>query len=163
MPAPEINLDELLDISMGEVVAAPDFCDPSSGDYVLSVSKIEPEKYTRFKYDENTRDKIEGSGHAAVRVRCVFAVVGEPVYEADDAPVITEGSLFSKTFNTDEAGLTYLKRDAADMLKVAPADLDGSSLRELIEAIAGVQEVPFRIVAKTDSRGFHSFKMSRAD
>lgn len=121
-----LDLDNMLDMAMDSVEAAPDFCNPPAGDYALKVADVKTEKYT----PKAEAGKPVAAENSAARIRITYAVV--KTIATKELPV-AEGSLFSESFMYTEKGISYFKRQAMNIMNVK--DLTGATMRDVLEGL----------------------------
>lgn len=144
-----LDLDQLLDGNLAEVKAAPDYVTPVSGVALLNPIKGELEQFTKtIRVD----GKETGEKEEAVRIRVTFSIAEYIEYAEDDAVPIAPESLYSETYQHNEKGLEFFKRDLATWLSCEASELDSVSLRDLLATLETVE--PYKAVIKTSTRKF---------
>ena len=121
-----LDLDNMMDMAMDSVEAAPDFCNPPAGDYSLKVQDVKTEKYT----PKVEAGKPEPAKDSAARIRITYAVT--KTIATKEMPV-ADGSLFSESFMYTEKGISYFKRQAMNILNVK--DFTGATLKDVIDGL----------------------------
>lgn len=130
-----LDLDNIMDMDMGAVEAAPDFANLSKGVYRLRC--IKAETYKR-----------EAKGDKAARAG--FRITHELVDTKESEELAyPNGSLVSENFQATEDGLKYFKKRAMNMLNVK--SLDGASLKDVLDSLIGVEADTVVTVRKTQS------------
>lgn len=146
-----IDLDNLDDIQLNGVEAAPEFIEPPHGRYKLGVqAKIEAyEKDEKDAEGDKTGEKIP-----AKRIRFTYSIL-EVIELKDKRELIpAEGSLFSETFTATSEGLPYFKTRATAIL----GELGNASVKEVInelnnEMVTFVADVKLRVTKQKDDEG----------
>lgn len=123
------DLDALMDGTLAEVEAAPDYVNPPTGQYNVSIVEVKMEQFEKNVYGDDR--KPTGEKEDAVRIRLTRSV--DSIIELADAKSIppADGSLYSENFMYDDKGLARFKRDAAKWLGYDSSELDQLSLRDL--------------------------------
>ena len=130
---PEINtstildIDALLDSTLDSVPDMPDYLNPPTGNYTLSV--IEAEIKAGKPADPAKKQ-------AAKAARLVITYKVDSTIETDGIPV-PDGTLFTEGFQGTEDGIAFFKKQAKKLLNVE--DLSGVTIRDILEALKGVQ------------------------
>lgn len=125
-----LDLDEMMDIEMDKVETLPDYVTPPAGNYMLTVSDCDIEKY---KQKVKTADgKDTGQTKDASRIRLTYTI--DKTLESSDLPV-KDGSLFSETFMGTEDGIKFFKKQAMNIMNVS--DLSGARMKDVIEGLKG--------------------------
>jgi len=126
-----LDLDELLDSNLDQVEDLPDYVDPSSGLYSLSIAEA----------------KINKSKDPKKASRIVLTYKIEEVIEVDAGgyPVPT-GSLFTEGFQGTADGLKFFKRQAKKLLNAD--DLTGISLGDLLGGLKGLSPFGARVAVR---------------
>lgn len=130
-----LDLDAMLDGTLDQIQAAPDYVTPPPGDYILSVEEAKLEKYKNKEQKEGIRIKIQYKVNQTVALS-----------EHTEEPAVADGSMFNETFQYTEEGLPYFKKAAQSILNVK--SLDGVSLRDIFDGLRG-QEFQARIGSKS--------------
>lgn len=131
-----LDLDSMLEQSLSETVAAPDFVTPENGIYVLTVKDTSAEKK-----EAKDKKKAEAEGKPTTYVQLKFFYNIDEVVEQEGAP-IRVGSLFSETFTVSDAGLPFFKKRVAEIAVSQGEDAavaDSLSIKEALEMVKGVQ------------------------
>lgn len=137
-----LDLDNLLDETLDGVEDLPDYVEPSSGVYALSIPDCKLETFTKRGKDGQPDEPNQ------VRIRLTYRIDGIEELEAGGYPV-AEGSLFSDTFMFNEMGKAVFKKSAKAILNTD--DVDGVPFRELFDALTSSE--PFRAVITTKKNG----------
>lgn len=137
-----LDLDNLLDETLDNVEDLPDYVEPSSGIYALSIPECKLETFTKKGKDGQPDEPNQ------VRIRLTYRIDGIEEIETGGYPV-QEGSLFSDTFMFNDMGKAVFKKMAKGILNAD--DVDGVPFRELFEALKGTE--PFRAVITTKKNG----------
>lgn len=120
-----LDLDTLLDSTLDTVVDLPDYLNPPTGNYVLSVIEAE------IKQGKPAEGKEK-----AKPARIVLTYRVDQTVETEGMPV-PDGTLFTEGFQGTEEGLGYFKKQAKKLLNIE--DLNGVSIRDLLESLKDVQ------------------------
>ena len=133
-----LDLDALLDGSLDNVQAAPDYVTPPPGNYMLAIDDAKLEKYKSKEGKEGVRIKL---GYKVVQTI--------DLSENTDEPPVADGSMFSESFLYTEEGLPYFKKTAQNILDVK--SIEGVSMRELLDGLKGT-EFRARIGSRTSEK-----------
>jgi hypothetical protein len=119
-----LSIDDLMNMSVDSVEAAPDFLTPPTGDYLLGVKSAAVEKYRTKKMQDGEPDKT--------RIKIIYTI--QEVKQLADANELIPptGSMFSETFQGSQAGLEYWKKRAIEILGVVA----GSTVKEINDELA---------------------------
>lgn len=130
-----LDIDALLDATLDTVADMADYLNPPTGTYVLSITEaeIKPGK---------PADPAKKQAAKAARIVVTYRV--DQTTETDGIPV-PNNTLFTEGFQGTEEGLAFFKKQAKKLLNVE--DLSGVVIREILEALKGVQQ--FNAVVKT--------------
>ena len=140
-----LDLDAMLDGTLDNVAAAPDFVTPPPGDYVLLVKDAVLEKY------KGKEGKPDGA-----RFKLTYQVVQTVELSAKTTePPVADGTLFNDTFLYSEEGLPYFKKAAQNILNLATTD--GATIRELLDGLKGT-EFPARITVRKSTVGDKTYE-----
>lgn len=120
-----LDLDALLDSTLDGVVDVPDYLNPPTGNYVLSIIEAE------IKAGKAAEGKEK-----AKPARLVITYRVDSTKETDGVPV-PDGSLFTEGFQGTEQGLEFFKKQAKKLLNVE--DLNGVSIRDILSSLKEVQ------------------------
>lgn len=145
-----IDLDNLDDVSLEGVDAAPEFIEPEAGRYKLGVSA----KIEEYEKDE-VLDKVKtGEKIKAKRIRFTYYI--QEVLELKDKKALmpAEGSMFSETFTATQEGLPYFKTRASAIL----GDLGKATIKEVVnelnaENLSFTADVKTRTTKSKDDEG----------
>ena len=124
-----LDIDALLDSTLDSVPDIPDYLNPPTGNYTLSV--IEAEIKAGKPADPAKKQ-------AAKAARLVITYKVDSTIETDGIPV-PDGTLFTEGFQGTEEGITFFKKQAKKLLNVE--DLSGVTIRDILEALKGVQNL----------------------
>lgn len=126
-----LDLDALLDSTLDAVEDLPDYVDPSTGLYVLTVSDAKINK---------SKDPKK-----APRIVLTYDIVG--TIEIDDGGYpVADGSKFTEGFQGTADGLKFFKRQAKRLLN--SDDLSGISMADLLEGLKGLDAFTARVTQK---------------
>lgn len=127
-----LDLDAMMDISLGGVEAAPEFVKPETGNYRLRLIKCSTTK-------REARDKeaavAEGKLAAWLKANFDYEIVAVHSVAENKLPVKV-GSLFREDFNLTEQGLPYFKARVVDLVVVTggnEADADTLGVRDVLD------------------------------
>lgn len=134
-----LNLDALLDQSMAEVEAAPNYVEPENGQYILTVEDTGADQ---VKSKEAGKDDY-------VRLKHVYKI--EQVVQQEGMP-IAPGSLFSDSWMFSDAGLPYFKARSCDIAEANGEDREAIGGLKVSELLAGVKGMTFQCVIKKTPR-----------
>lgn len=137
-----LDLDALMDTPLDSVESIPDYINPPAGNYVLTVTKAEIEKY-------DVKEDGKKTGTQGNRIKITYGVVKTEEVVAGELPV-PEGTLFTESFQGTEEGLKYCKKACANILGVK--EFDGAKLGEILEGTVGT-EFRARITVRTSTIG----------
>ena len=142
-----LDLDSVLDGNLNNVKDIPDYLNPPTGSYILSISKAE------FKVVE-TKDKETGAKGKVGRISMTYKV--EETLEIADPKelAVANETCFVESFTYTEQGLEYFKKQAKKILNVE--SLDEVSLREILSSLEEV--APFKARIKTEETTVDSGK-----
>ena len=124
-----LDIDALLDSTLDSVPDMPDYLNPPTGNYTLSV--IEAEIKAGKPADPAKKQ-------AAKAARLVITYKVDSTIETDGIPV-PDGTLFTEGFQGTEDGIAFFKKQAKKLLNVE--DLSGVTIRDILEALKGVQNL----------------------
>lgn len=124
------NMEDMLNQTLDNVQAAPDFSNPPAGEYRLSV-----------KDAKLVKAKEEGKNH---RLAVTYSVEQTYSTAANEAPV-PDGTMFSENFQFTDKGLPYFKSRVAAILNVS--DVNGVTIGDMLTSIKG-QAFDARITIK---------------
>lgn len=120
-----LDLDNLDNLDVSTVEAAPEFIEPPTGRYKLSV-QVKKEEGKPAEGDEEAK---------AARFRFIYSVV-EVVQLKDKNELLPAiGSLFSESFSATQEGLKYWKQRATAIL----GDLGKATIKEVNEQLGEAQ------------------------
>ena len=137
-----LDLDSLMEGTLDETEAAPDFVDPPSGKYRLRV-KSHKAKATEKKDEETGADVTKNS------LNLIVSVV-ETVEIADGEMPVENGSMFSMRYNMTREGLGYFKAFAQKVLGAEA--IKGVSIRAIADELCNEEHVFFAAVRQTTSK-----------
>lgn len=124
------NMEDMLNQTLDNVAAAPDFSNPPAGEYRLSVKDAKLVKAI-----------AEGKNH---RLSVTYSVEQTYSTAANEAPV-PDGTMFSENFQFTDKGLPYFKSRVAAILNVS--DVNGVTIGDMLTSIKG-QAFDARITIK---------------
>lgn len=128
-----LDLDALMDSTLDAIADVPDFINPPAGLYQLAVTDAALDEY-------KSKD-----GSKASRFKITYKVVD--TIETTECPV-SNGSLFTETFQATEQGLSFFKKQAKALLGV---DISGVPLREILANLKGI-ELEAKITVRKSSK-----------
>ena len=134
-----LDIDALLDSTLDSVPDMPDYLNPPTGNYTLSV--IEAEIKAGKPADPAKKQ-------AAKAARLVITYKVDSTIETDGIPV-PDGTLFTEGFQGTEDGIAFFKKQAKKLLNVE--DLSGVTIRDILEALKGVQNFNAMLTNKTST------------
>ena len=143
-----IDLDSMLDATLANVEAKPDYVTPPTGVAMVSIAKVALEQAERFVKDSQG-NKTEQK-EPFVRIRMTRSIAEYLEYADDKAVPVAPNSMYSDTFTYDEDGLGYLKRDAAMILACDVEELNDTPLRELFSVLEDCE--PKQCIINTSTR-----------
>lgn len=134
-----LDLEAMLDVSMGSVETLPDYQNPPAGNYVLTVSDAAVDKKKNKEGKEN--------------VLIVVTYKVDKTIEVSDTsePPVSDGTLFTERFQVSEDGLKYFKAQAMRILNVK--DVGDASLRDVIDSLKNEQFKARIAYRKSESNG----------
>lgn len=127
-----LDLDSLLDSNLDDVKDVPDYMNPPTGQYQLSIADAVLEQ-----------TKPKDGKPASARFKITYKV--DATIETKEAPV-PDGTLFTETFMGTEEGLGFFKKQVKKIMNTE--DVAGVSIRELLEGLKG-QEFKANITVRT--------------
>jgi len=149
----EALLDGIMDTSMGDVEAAPEFIDPPAGKYHLKVEKSDVKAC-------KVNDSKTGAERDDVRVTVQLSIVNTvDLNNANDAPA-NNGDLFSQSWLVGNVkGRGFFKSFVSHLI---PAEaLDQQSLGDIVAALP---ETEFMATAKcVTSNGYTNVRLSNIE
>lgn len=129
-----LDLDSILDMTLDNVKDVPDFVNPPTGNYTLSIEEA--------KFDIKTNKDKEKVGRFSITYK-----VEETIDLASDKELpVADGSLYSEGFTYSEDGIAYLKKQAKKILNVD--SVDGVSLRDLLDSLKDVAPFKAKVVTQ---------------
>ena len=129
-----LDLDSILDMTLDGVKDVPDYVNPPTGNYVLSIEDS--------KFEIKTNKDKEKVGRFSVTYK-----VEETIDLASDKELpVADGSLYSENFTYSEDGIAYLKKQAKKILNVE--SVDGVSLRDLLDSLKDVSPFKAKLVTQ---------------
>lgn len=132
-----LDLDSILDMTLDGVKDVPDYVNPPTGNYTLSIADA--------KFEIKKNKEGEKVGRFSITYR-----VDETIDLASDKELpVADGSLYSENFTYTEDGIAYLKKQAKKILNVD--SVDGVSIRELLDSLKDV--APFKAKLVTQEKG----------
>ena len=131
-----LDIDSILDSNLGSVEDVPDYVTPPEGLYILTIIKAEVDKYKNKEGTEGLRLKLTHRVDQTV--------------ETEDIPV-SDGSLFSETFQATDDGLKYFKKAAKKMLNVD--DFESASIRDVLATLENHTFKAKVTIRKSESNG----------
>lgn len=140
-----LDLDNLLDETLDNVEDLPDYVEPSSGVYALTVPECKLESFTKKGKDGQPDEPNQ------VRIRLTYAIAEVEELEPGSYPVAV-GSLFSDTFMFNEMGKAIFKKTAKAILN--EENVDGVPFRDLFDALKSVE--PFRAIITSKQKGAYT-------
>lgn len=119
-----LDLDAMMEQTLDAIPEAPDYSNPPAGEYriVCKDSKIDS-----YKNKEGTEVQ---------RLKNTYAILETKSTAAGELPV-PDGTLFTETFQATEMGLGYYKARVKGIMNAA--DLNGVSLRDLMDSVKGAE------------------------
>lgn len=130
-----LDLDELMQSTLDNIEDVPDYVEPDSGTYALSVIEAEIKK-----------SKEAGK---ASRIILTYRIDGIIELSQGGHPV-PEGSLFNESFQGTAEGLKYFKKQAKKLLNVE--ELNGIPMSDLLEALKALDSFN-AVVSKKLTKG----------
>lgn len=143
-------LDDVMNQSMGEVEAAPEFVMPPNGRYLLNIEKAELEEFSWT--DAKTQEEM-----SAVKCNITYSIL--EALELSDASAIPvpAGSLFSEGIGLEYKGTSPLKTFLG---KIFGDEVGNYTFIEGVTALQNVQiEAVVRV--KTNKGGFENARTSQ--
>jgi hypothetical protein len=134
-----LNLDALLDQSMAEVEAAPNYVEPENGHYILTVADTSADKKKSTK--EGQEDYVVLKHQYRI----------DEVKQQEGMP-IAPGSLFSDQWMLTDKGLPYFKARTLDIAEANGEDREALGGLKLSEMLAGVKDMQFQCIIKKTPR-----------
>lgn len=122
-----LDIDALLDSTLDSVPDMPDYLNPPTGNYVLSITEAEIKA-------GKPADPAKKQAAKAPRIVITYRV--DQTIETDGVPV-PDLTLFTEGFQGTEDGVAFFKKQAKKLLNVE--DLSGVTIRDILEALKGVQ------------------------
>ena len=122
-----LDIDALLDSTLDAVPDMPDYLNPPTGNYVLSITEAEIKA-------GKPADPAKKQAAKAPRIVITYRV--DSTVETDGVPV-PDQTLFTEGFQGTEDGVAFFKKQAKKLLNVE--DLSGVTIRDILEALKGVQ------------------------
>lgn len=134
-----LDLENLDEMDVGGIEAAPEFIEPPVGRYRLGL-QAKVEKYE--KDDESKR-----------RVRFIYNIRDVVELKDKTALVPAEGSLFSETFTVTPEGLKYWKSKAMSILGELGTATFGEVMNELNKGVSFLADVKTKQTTGKDAEG----------
>lgn len=131
-----LDLDALLDSTLDTVEDIPDYLNPPTGLYNLSI--VDAEIKAGKKADPAKKQAAK-----AARILITYKVEGTTETEGIPVP---DGSLFTEGMQGTEDGLKFFKKQARKLLNVD--SLDGVSIRDILGSLKEIGVFDARIVLK---------------
>lgn len=129
-----LDMDSILDMTLDSVKDVPDYVNPPSGAYTLSIEDA------KFEIKKNKEGEKVGRFSVTYKVE-------ETIELASDKELpVADGSLFSESFTYTEDGIAYLKKQAKKLLNVD--SVDGVSLRDLLDSLKDLAPFKAKIVTQ---------------
>ena len=135
-----LDLAGMMDETLDNIAEAPDYINPPSGSYTLSVKDCVTESYT------NKKLKVQ-----CQRIRVTYSVLATLELSKSDEQPVPDGSMFSETFTGTAQGLGYFKKSSKAIMNVST--LDGVPLRDIISSIKGSAFDAILTVKQTPKEG----------
>lgn len=129
-----LDLDSILDMTLDNVKDVPDYVNPPSGAYLLSITDA------KFEIKKNKEGEKIGRFTITYKVEDTVELV------SDKELPVAEGSLFSESFTYTEDGIAFLKKQAKKLLQVD--SVDGVSLRDLLDSLKDLAPFTAKIVTQ---------------
>lgn len=130
-----LDIDSILDSTLDAVADVPDYLNPPTGNYILSVTEAEIKP-----------GKPKTAKEEAKPARLVITYRVEETLETEGIPVPNQ-TLFTEGFQGTEEGLGYFKKQAKKLLNTD--NLDGVSIRDINASLKEVQNFKARLTNKT--------------
>lgn len=129
-----LDMDSILDMTLDGVKDVPDFVNPPSGAYILSIGDA------KFEIKKNKDNEKVGRFTVTYKVEQTIELA------SDKELPVADGSLFSESFTYTEDGIAYLKKQAKKLLNVD--SVDGVSLRDLLDSLKDLAPFKAKIVTQ---------------
>lgn len=104
-----LNMEDALSMNLDEVAEAPDFVDPPTGNYILTIMKAGLEEYETK--DRETKEDVKRK-----RLRVSYAISSTVELAKPGEDKVPNGSMFSETFMLNKDGLSFFKKQAVKIL-----------------------------------------------
>lgn len=130
-----LDIDALLDSTLDSVPDMPDYLNPPTGTYVLSIIEAEIKA-------GKPADPAKKQAAKAARIVITYRV--DKTVETDGIPV-PDQTLFTEGFQGTEDGVAFFKKQAKKLLNVD--DMAGITIRDILMALKDVAN--FNAVIKT--------------
>ena len=125
-----LDLDALLETKLSGVETLPDYMNPPSGLYVLTIKECGPKKY-KLK-DANKKETGEEAHNISLTIE-----VTETLQLADGEIGVPNGTLFTERFQATEQGLQFFKKRAMGVLN--ETDFGDAGLGDIFAAMKEAQ------------------------
>lgn len=135
-----LDLAGMMDETLDNIAEVPDYINPPSGSYTLSVKDCITESYMNKKLKAQCQ-----------RIRVTYSVLATLELSKSDEQPVPDGSMFSETFTGTVQGLGYFKKAAKAIMNVST--LDGVALRDIIASIKGSAFDAILTVKQTPKEG----------
>lgn len=133
-----LDLDALLNSSLDNVADVPDYLNPPTGSYTLSVVEAE------IKAGKPAEGKTPAK---AARIVVTYRV--DQTKETEGIPV-PDGTLFTEGFQGTEKGLEFFKKQSKKLLNVE--DLNGVTIADILGSLKEVQNFDAMVTLKKDEQ-----------
>ena len=140
-----LSLDELLGQSLDAVEAAPDFVDPDSGEYAMTLKSI---KAVERKAKDPVAAAAEGKPTKWFGLRLTYTIDDTISIENGKQPC-RPGSLFSEEFRATPEHLPYFKARVAELVVASGGTVEDADSLTLGDCIASMADISFAVSVKT--------------
>lgn len=141
-----LDLDSILDGNLNAVKDVPDYVNPPTGAYTISIPKAE------FTVKKDKKGEQIGRFVITYQVDSTLELADE------EALPVADGSLFNETFTYTEQGLEFFKKQAKKILNVD--SLDDVSLREILDSLKDVAPFQAKLSTAENSDGFTNTRIN---
>lgn len=140
-----LNLDELLGQALDTVEAAPDFCDPDTGEYAMTLLHL---KTVERKAKDQAKAQAEGKPTEWFGLRLTYTIDDTISIENGKQPV-KPGSLYSEEFRYTAEQLPYFKSRIAELVLASGGTTEDADALTIGDCVAGMANIPFHVSVKT--------------
>ena len=140
-----LNMDELLGQALDSVEAAPDFCDPDSGEYHMTLQSV---KVVERKAKDQAKAAADGKPTEWFGIRLAY-VIDDTISVENGKQPVKPGSLYSEEFRATPEQLPYFKARISELVVASGGSVEDADSLSIGDCVAGMSGIPFAVTVKT--------------